>query len=288
MTTGSLGHATSWIAAGAAVLVAGILGVPGQLPQAQAASDPTEIRVVAPPPEELASVLMTNQRCHIMPLQGVATPVRPDCDNPPALPPGVLTYGGGAVMRSAVVTTIFVNCPVSCGSDWGNPWGFLNDLSVSNFIHVSDQYMVPATKANTRYTLDNTYISFSGAQPHTLSDSQLQALVILAVQARFPSGGGGGDNHSYSIFLPPGQDLCFNNSTSCYCPDNNCNGGSFQFCAYHSSFNSTDAIGNPIHVIYQAQPYDNVGGCNITNGPNGSLINSTNNVWSHELFEVDH
>jgi len=101
-----------------------------------------------------------------------------------------------------------------------------------------------------------------------------------------PQGGGGGNNRMYSIFLPQDQNLCFDNSNLCYCPDNNCNGGSFVFCAFHGSFDSTDAVGAPIHVIFQAMPYQDVPGCQVANGPNGSHIDSTNNVLSHEIFET--
>ena len=60
----------------------------------------------------------------------------------------------------------------------------------------------------------------------------------------------------------------------------------FVFCAYHGSFNSTDALGANMHVIYQAMPYQNVSGCQTTGGPNGTLIDSTNSVLSHEISET--
>jgi hypothetical protein len=159
------------------------------------------------------------------------------------------------------------------------------DLFASNYIHVTDQYM-PITHTSGRYRSTGSAAQITGGQPHVLHDSDVHNLIMLAINGFNPNGGGGGYNQMYSFFLPQGQDLCFDNSTSCYCPDNNCNGGTFAFCAYHGSFDAVDKNGVTIHVIYQALPYDNVPGCNVTNGPNGALIDSTNNVFSHEIFET--
>src|SRR5262249_46449490 len=156
-------------------------------------------------------------------------------------------------------------------------FGFLTDLFASNFIHNIDQYMRGATKASGRYLTSGNGAAVSGAMPHVLHDSDIHNLIMLAINnVLHPNGGGGGYNQMYSFFLPQGQDLCFDGSNSCYCPDNNCNGGTFAFCAYHSSFDAVDKNGVTIHVIYQAQPYDNVPGCQVTNGPNGSLKDSVN------------
>jgi hypothetical protein len=242
---------------------------------------------------------MADVRCHILPVQeghaGRALgqpPNRPDCDdlhNQTAAGPATtdLNFHGGPVIAATQHTFYFLNCPSSCFSDWGIPFKFLTDLFIGldiPFVHVSDQYV--GVTASGRYLTSGSGVQLTGTQPHTLTDSQLRALIMIGVKFQFPNGGGGGYNRMYSFFLPQGQDLCFDNSTSCYCPDNNCNGGTFAFCAYHGSFNSTDAVGAPIHIIYQAQPYLNVPGCQVTNGPNGSLIDSTNNVLSHEIFET--
>jgi hypothetical protein len=81
----------------------------------------------------------------------------------------------------------------------------------------------------------------------------------------------------YAILLPQGQDLC--NNGACYCPDHHrpqCR--TTAFCAYHGSFDSTDAIGNPIHVIYQAMPF--AGDCD------GGPPNPDYNNLSHEISET--
>ena len=156
-----------------------------------------------------------------------------------------------------------------------------------------DQYV--GSRANGRYTSNATYAWIATSINHTLFDSDVQNWIVYAIRNVLnPSGGGGGYNVSYAFFLPQGTDLCFNGggAGNCYCPDNNCGAGnSFGFCAYHELFDTTDKNGAPIHVIYQAMPYQNVndpgvGGCQITNGPQGVVTNSTLNVFSHELSET--
>lgn len=55
----------------------------------------------------------------------------------------------------------------------------------------------------------------------------------------------------------------------------------FFFCAYHSSV-TFKGVG---HVLYTVEPFQN--GCQVRPGtPNGQLVDSTNNVLSHELIET--
>jgi hypothetical protein len=280
--------------------------VHAQTPQAQLPAQPGQppfvpniTRVPVARADQAAPSVMLNNRCHVFSVQpghGARArgepPRRPDCDyrdqrNVPAvktLAPDGLIFHGGPVMATAQHTSMFVNCSLSC---WGNPTDFLSNLFIGQnipFIHIVDQYV--NTTAAGRYTTGNIGIELNGTQPHTLTDSQLRGLILQGVRFLNSQGGGGGHNRMYSIFLPQGQNLCFDNSTVCYCPDNNCNGGSFDFCAFHGSFDSTDAVGNPLHVIFQAMPYQDVQGCQTANGPNGSHIDSTNNVVSHEIFET--
>ncbi len=264
----------------------------------------------------LAPANATNVRCHVLPVKrpgrGYGSPGYPDCDRrfgmkvAPELSLttgcnggcGVLNYHGGPVITTAESTLMYVNCASSC---WGNPFQFLTDFYASAFVHaMADQYMKPNVLTTSgRYTVNPSGIAVTvSSPPHTLFDSQLQTIIVNAIRQQFPSGGGGGYNKMYAIFLPQGQDLCFDGggAGNCYCPDNDtsCLGGQWKngggFCAYHSSFDSTDALGQPIHVIYQAQPYDNVstadGSCQWPDGPNGALTDSTNSVFSHEISET--
>jgi hypothetical protein len=260
-----------------------------QRPLPEASGEMNTMKIPVPPADQLPAPDMSNFRCHVFRVQphGGAVPPPPDCDplvkHPgPHLASTDLTFHGGPVITTTQHSFIFLNCSISC---WGNPYAFLTDLFAGinvPFIHISDQYVRTTAEA---YVTNPNGIQLSGTQPHTLLDSQLRALILTAIKSAYPSGGGGGYNKMYSIFLPQGQNLCLD-STHCYCPDNNCNGGPFTICAYHGSFDSTDAIGVPIHIIYQAQPYLNVATCQVTNGPNGSLVDSTNNVFSHEIFET--
>ena len=180
-----------------------------------------------------------------------------------------MTYHGGPVITTDTNYLIQFNSPTGDFSIWGDPWTFLFNLfgTYTDIIHTVDQYV--GQTANNRYTVNGTtaWVSWYNP-PRPMSFSDVQASVIAAVHAIFPSGGGGGYNIEYHIFLPPGQDTCLS-STVCYSPDNS---STFSFCAYHSSMNTTDTNGAAIHVIYSVEPYQNVPGCQVTGGPNGTLV----------------
>jgi len=104
-----------------------------------------------------------------------------------------------------------------------------------------------------------------------LTDSDVQAIVHSAAKAS----GDAGYGHIYPVFIPPGQDECFD-ATFTVCASN-------IFCAYHSSVEFTD-VG---HLLYSVQPLADVPGCTVRPGtPNGTLTDSTNSVLSHELVEA--
>jgi hypothetical protein len=202
----------------------------------------------------------------------------PDNDeNPGTRYPGDLGYQGGPVIDAAESHAVYLlpngKCPIpQC---WGDPEKFLKELSNSRFIHLVDQYIGLA--ANERYTRGNrAKLSYTPAAA-PLTDNDMLA-VVHAVAALTGQTGYG---HIFHIFLPPGQDECFDSTFSvCYSPDNP---GSFFFCAYHGSVDFSD-IG---HVLYSVEPFQNVPGCQVRPGtPNGQLIDSTNSTLSHELFET--
>jgi FG-GAP-like repeat len=305
MISNLLRSATNWVAAGAGLVLVGALGlslaaradVPNATAGVSGASGPNQaagVQMSAP----LAPAEVTNYKCHItVPSGAVLPPAPPACDVTRAQAisgPNQLSLNnhGGPVVTNTTQQFIFLNCLIDnnhCNSDVGNPWGnggFLNDLFNSPFLHVTDQYTGQIT--NGRYLTNTSFYTWvSASVNHVMHDSDVHNLILFAINSVLnPSGGGGGYNQMYSFMLMPGQDLCFDNSTSCYCPDANCNGGTFVFCAYHGSFDAVDKTGTTIHIIYQAMPYQDVPGCSITNGPNGALIDSTNNVLSHEIFET--
>lgn len=195
--------------------------------------------------------------------------------------PADLENQGGPTIRSAELHAIFLNPTAKCpaNSCWGNPIGFLRDLSQSQFIGVTDQY-VDANAPNrypdgTNYYVNGYAPSAGAGKPFIDLDMAVAAYSIAAQTGSFGSG------HIYHLFLVPGQDVCFDTTySSCYSPDNL---KTFQFCGYHSSV--SDAGGNV--VFYTVQPYQDVAGCNVRSGtPNGQLADSTNNVLSHETFET--
>ena len=192
--------------------------------------------------------------------------------------PGDVQYQGGQTLGSSVQHAIFVNPTPTCPANacWGDPIGFLRDLNQSAFIHVTDQYV--GTKADDRYPVGSNYVvNYPVAPGHRLTDLDIE---IIAYSAATFSGQHG-YGHVYHVFLPPGQDLCFDGSNQvCYSPDD---AASFSFCAYHSSF-GVNGFGN---VVYSAEPFQKVNGCSVRpNTPNGQLADSTNDTLSHEAVEA--
>jgi hypothetical protein len=197
--------------------------------------------------------------------------------------PADLTFQGGPVVTSAQHHAIYMRpngtCPIS--ACWGNPEGMLRDLSRSNFIHITDQYV--GTSTHNRYPVgQHASVSFTPPFNFTppavpLTDADVQA-VVHAVAAGMEKTGYG---NIYHVFLPQGTDECFDSTFStCYSPDNS---STFAFCAYHGYVDFAD-IG---HVLYSVEPFQNVAGCNDPPGtPNGQLVDSTNDTLSHESFET--
>ena len=176
-----------------------------QAPQAQSPQSlgaPNIVKVPVPRADQAAPSDMTNHRCHIFPVQegfGARArgepPIRPDCESSHGqairnFAPTDLSFHGGPVIINAQQSFIFLNCSLSC---WGNPFEFLSDLFIGvniPFIHIVDQYV--NSTASGRYISGDVAIELNGTQPHTLTDSQLRALVMKGVKFAFSQGGGGG------------------------------------------------------------------------------------------------
>jgi hypothetical protein len=192
--------------------------------------------------------------------------------------PADLKYHGGNTVSSMQHHAIYMNPNGACtvASCWGDPEGFLGDLGQSTFIHVVDQFT--GSTANDRYTVGTsvTINYHPNAKPFTDAD-MLAVVHAVAVALGEP----GGYGNEYHVFLPPGQDECFNLGYKvCYSPDDP---KTFFFCAYHGSVTFGD-IG---HVLYSVEPFQDNYGCSSRPGtPNGQLADSTNNVLSHEVFET--
>jgi hypothetical protein len=210
-----------------------------------------------------------------------ADPPAPDSGGPRY--PADLEYHGGHVVVSMESHAIFLHPKGGCtiAGCWGDPQGFLRDYGKSDMIHIVDQYT--GSHDNNRYTVakEATNINYTPpAKPFTDADmvALVHAVVVsMAEDHHYATG----YSNEYHVFLPPGQDECFDTTYSvCYSPDNP---PTFFFCAYHGSADFTD-IG---HVLYSVEPFQDLGGCSSRPGtPNGQLADSTNNVLSHELTET--
>jgi hypothetical protein len=193
--------------------------------------------------------------------------------------PADLQFHGGHTVASMQQVAIYMNPNGACtiAGCWGDPEGFLSDLAKSDFIHVVDQYT--GSTADDRYTVAGTHVMINykpNASPFT--DADMLAIVHAVAAAM---GAPGGYGNQFHVFLPPGQDECFNLGYKvCYSPDDL---KTFFFCAYHGSADFSD-IG---HVLYSVEPFQDNFGCSSRPGtPNGQLADSTNNVLSHEVFET--
>ena len=194
--------------------------------------------------------------------------------------PGDVANLGGMVVQQAVSHALYVNPGGACtiASCWGNPEGFLTDLSKSDFIHMVDEYT--GDTGNRRYTVGARAVLTDTLPSNTLSYSDLLAILHNLVT----STGEAGYGNIYHLFLPPGVDTCFAApyTEECYSPDNP---STFVFCAYHDYVTFTD-LGQ--HVLFTVEPWQNVAGCvdSPTGAPNGQLADSTNDTLNHELFET--
>ena len=193
----------------------------------------------------------------------------------PGFYPADLVNHGGAVVTSAEQNPVYFDCPAGTTSCWGNPTTFLTHLNNSALIHLSDQYV--GTTANSRYPVGPSVKINQTLQTNVLGLNDILSIVHAAAsKLAVPSGYG----NILHIFLPQGVDTCFDLSPVCYSPDNP---PSFAFCGYHASVFFND-IG---HILFTVEPYQNVPGCQVaTPTPNGSLVDSTASILSHELFET--
>jgi hypothetical protein len=202
-------------------------------------------------------------------VRGVAGLARPGF-----FPADLTNFSGGTnqTLTSGNSLNVYYNCADS--TCFGNPEQFQKDLAVSNFIHVVDAYV--GSRAKNRYPLSTVAPIHINNASTFLSASDIVNMVNTAVA----SAGTNGTDHIFHIFLPEGVDTCSDaGNTQCYSPDQL---DTFTFCGYHAT---TNIGGND--VFYTVIPFNNVEGCMLAPpNPNSALIDSTNSVLSHELFEV--
>jgi hypothetical protein len=191
--------------------------------------------------------------------------------------PADVASGGGPTLATARQHALYVNYTGSVASNWGNPERFLSDLNESTFIHLVDQYA--GSTADDRYPVGShakVHYSFSG---NILYESDLAAIAHAAALKH-----GAGLGSIYHVFLPAGQDTCFDltpgSSPVCYSPDNF---STFYFCAYHDAVLFSD-IG---WVLFTVEPFQDTPGCaEAVPSANGQLADSTYTTLNHETFET--
>lgn len=272
----------------AATIATALISVPAFAQDQESWKNQTPINVAVTEPDVRAAANATNPRVHVTPahLPGAREIVQMFNDEigpgprvttvpsptPPSFYPADLASGGGPKVVTAVSHAVYVNC-TTIATCWGNPEGFLTDVSKSTFVHLLDQYT--GSTANLRYT-DGIHANVS----YAIFGNTLYPHDIFAIVHAVAKIVGSGYGHIYHIFLPNGTDTCFDQSGVCYSPDNP---GSNVFCAYHESVTFSD-IG---HVLYTVEPFQDVPGCQVAApSPNGQLSDSTNSALSHELFET--
>jgi hypothetical protein len=199
----------------------------------------------------------------VKPLAGLASP---------GFFPADMSDFGGTRIGSGSSEDIYYNCGSSDESCWGDPEGFLFNLSNSKFIHVVDQYI--GLKTNKRYPLSSTFV-FENGGPTNLTATDVENAVHTAALLD-----GVGPGHIFHLFLPQGFTVCAQNNV-CYSPNNP---STFVFCAYHSSVSRFSDTGT---LLYTVEPFQDVTGCVLAPpNPNSPMIDSTNSALSHELFEL--
>lgn len=170
-----------------------------------------------------------------------------------------LSYYGGQTISSEQSYDLYVNCGTTC---WGgtDPGAFLVNYGASDMIHIIDQYTY--STAPNRYTYAGG-ITTNYDTSHQLSDQDIYNIVHSAAAVY-----GTGYGKMYHVFLQNGVQQCSQAAGGCYGQN---------YCAYHGNVNFGD-IG---HVIYSVEPYQGISVCQ-----NGSLVDSTASVLSHEVTEA--
>ena len=209
---------------------------------------------------------------HVMPVYSAAASTSAKSRIPAStVYPLDLASGGGPVAGTLTYHNVYINCSTRGATCWGNPYQFLNDLGHSSMIHVLDQYDgALSLKAGK---------SYAETRAIYVPNLYFNDLIRYLHHAVYKLGGANaaGLTNEYNIFLPPGVDTCFDQSTQCYSPDNPAN---FAFCAYHAAVQFSD-FGT---VLFSVEPFQGVPGCNFGNETN--LSGATANVLSHETFET--
>lgn len=205
------------------------------------------------------------------------SPIEPFTFGPtPAWGPVDLTNNLGLTIKSWKQWNVYLGCPSSDQSCWGNPEQFIKDLNGSRFIHMVDQYV--GSTALKRYPLSSTFIVNDPSSPPVSPVNWSDTLLWLHAAVKAAGGASAaGPGNVYHLYFNAGIDVCADDGdTICYSPDNF---PTFAFCGYHSYM----VFGDYGVVYFTVEPYQRVQGC-FSNAPD--LTSATANTLSHEIFEA--
>ena len=189
--------------------------------------------------------------------------------------PADVQKSGGVTLKAAVshAVYIYINKTGTVAPNWAAPEGFIKNVFADPFIHLEDQY-TKSTASNPDSVGGNMSVTYP-LYGNEIGEHELWAIAHAAAKKY-----GAGTGHIYHLFLPNGIDTCFDESSSCYSPDNFV---AWIFCAYHEAVTFKD-IGT---VLFTVQPFQGTDGCAVHSpSPNGVVADSTYSTLSHELFET--
>ncbi|MBV8333082.1 MAG: hypothetical protein JO192_10130 [Candidatus Eremiobacteraeota bacterium] len=211
---------------------------------------------------------------HAKPASAVGYPLDMTCQTPQC-----------PVMNASVAYNVYVTPDGKTCKDekcWGDPEEFLKAISGSPLVGLVQQY----TKgAPTAYTYGSSIaVKYKLAYTNTFYNNDLWTILSAAAH-HFKAVG---TNAEYHIFLPPGVDTCFDQTSECYSPDNLT---SFAFCAYH-----TAVLFGKTPIVYSVEPWQDVQvtvsgkkvyGCQDAKVPPGTnrLNSGTASTLLHESME---
>jgi hypothetical protein len=191
-----------------------------------------------------------------------------------------LTFGNGPLMTSSRAFNVYVNCKdESC---WGDPEHFLMELPKTDLARVITQYTNAAPSA---YQYGGS-VSVKYRHPYSNTYYNEDLFSILAAAVRHF--GSTGLQTEYHLFLPKRVDTCFDQTKTCYSPDDL---RKFKFCAYHDFVTL-----NRQTILYSVEPFQNVyvkvrgneyPACHVPTSASGvnELDSATASSLSHESFE---
>jgi hypothetical protein len=215
---------------------------------------------------------------HVMPLESLQNSVRRESESVGY--PLDVSLGTGPLMASSKAYNVYVNCKdESC---WGHPEEFLEGLPSIDLTTIITQYTGSA--ASSYQYAASVSVKYRHPYSNTYYNEDLYSILAAAVR-HF---GSTGLQTEYHLFLPKGVDTCFDQTKSCYAPDDLRH---FEFCAYHDYVALKSQA-----ILYSVEPFQDVyvrihgreyPACHVPTSASGvnELDSATGSTLGHESFE---